>query len=146
MKNLWVLLAVAALTLSIFACDEAVEKGEISGNVKDDGQNVSSAYVLLLEEGKMLAGEAPLDNGSLTNRDGNYTIYLVEPDKNYYICAVKDTGGDAKYTPGEDPIGYYGRFEKTTQIWYPASIRLGSGEKKGGINVADMYVVPIPTW
>ena len=146
MKRWWVILAAVAFALSLLACEEVLEKGSIEGNVKDDGQNVPSAFVLLLEEGKMLAGETPLGNGSVTNAQGNYTILLVEPNKNYYIVAVKDKNSDTTYTPGVDPIGYYGRYSETTKLWYPAPVSVDSGEKKKGINVADMHIIPIPTW
>jgi len=145
-KRWWVILAAVPFALALVACEEVLEKGTIEGNVKDDGQNVPSAFVLLLEEGKMLAGETPLGNGSVTNAQGNYTILLVEPNKNYYVVAVKDKNGDTTYTPGVDPIGYYGRYSETTRLWYPAPVSVGSGEKKKGINVADMYIIPIPTW
>jgi hypothetical protein len=145
-KKWWVILAAVALALSLLACEEALEKGSIEGNVKYDAQNVQGAFVLLLEEGKMLAGETPLGNGSVTNAQGNYTILLVEPEKNYYVVAVKDENGDTTYTPGVDPIGYYGRYSEKTKLWYPAPVSVGSGEKKKGINVADMHIIPIPTW
>lgn len=140
------ILAACAVAISISACDEALKEGTIAGNVKDDGQNASGAYVLLLEEGKILASEAPLSNGSVTNKDGNYTIYFVEPEKNFYVVAVKDMNDDTKYTPGVDPIGYYGQFIKETQTWIPSPVQIGSGENKTGIDVADMYVIPVPTW
>ena len=146
MKKWWIILAAGAIAVSLLACDEAVEKGTITGNVKDNGNNVSGAFVLLLDEGKILGSEAPLSNGSLTDNGGNYTIFLVEPDKNYYIVAVKDEDEDTKYTPGVDPIGYYGQFIKETKTWIPAAVHVGSGERKAGINVADMYIIPIPTW
>lgn len=142
MRLSWVILAAAAVAISTLACEEAMEKGGIAGNVKDDGQNVSGAFVLLLDEGKMVTGETPLSNASVTKTDGSYSILLVEPDKTYYIAAVKDEDGDVKYTPGVDPIGYYGRFNKETKVWIPAPIHVGSGERKTGINVADMYVLP----
>ena len=144
MKCWWVVLAAAAVALSLLACEEALEKGSIEGNVKDDSQNVQGAFVLLLEEGKLLAGETPLGNGSVTNAQGNYTILLVEPNKNFYVVAVKDENADTTYTPGVDPIGYYGRYSETTRLWYPAPVSVGSGEKKKGINVADMHILPFP--
>jgi hypothetical protein len=143
-KKWWVALAAAAFALSMLGCEEELEKGSIEGNVKDDGQNVSGAFVLLLEEGKLLAGEAPLGNGSVTSAQGNYIILLVEPNVNYYVVAVKDENGDTTYTPGVDPIGYYGRYSEATKLWYPAPVSVGSGEKKKGINVADMHVLPAP--
>lgn len=141
-KKWWVMLAVAAIVLSLLACAEELEKGSIAGNVKDDGQNVSGAFVLLLEEGKLLAGQTPLDNGSVTNAQGNYVIVLVEPNTNYYVVAVKDENGDTTYTPGVDPIGYYGRYSERTKLWYPSPVSCGSGEKKNGINITDMHVLP----
>jgi len=143
-RKWWIILAAVATVLSLLACEEALEKGSIEGNVKDDGQNVQGAFVLLLDEGKMLAGETPLGNGSVTNAQGNYTILFVEPDKNYYIVAVKDEKGDTTYTPGADPIGYYGRYSEVTKLWYPAPVSVVSGEKKKGINVADMHIIPVP--
>lgn len=145
-KKWWMVLAAGAVVMSLFACEEVSEKGGIAGNVKDDSKNVSGAFVLLLDEGKILASETPLTNASITNKEGNYTIMFVEPDKNYYIAAVKDENSDTKYTPGVDPIGYYGRFIEATQTWIPAPVHVGSGERKTGINVADMYVIPVPTW
>jgi len=141
-KKWLVIITAFAIVLPLLACEEALEKGSIEGNVKDDGQNVSGAFVLLLEEGKLLVGETPLGNGSVTNAQGNYTILLVEPNTNYYVVAVKDENGDTTYTPGVDPIGYYGRYSETTRLWYPAPVSVGSGEKKKGINIADMHILP----
>jgi len=137
-------LAVAATVVGLLAlgCEEAVEKGSIAGNVKDDGANVSGAFCLLLEEGKMVTGETPLSNASVTNGQGNYTIYLVEPNKNFYLAAIKDNDNNQQYTPGTDAIGYYGTYNEQTHVWIPTVIRLGSGEDKTGVNVADMYVMP----
>lgn len=142
MKKWLVIITAFAIVLPLLACEEELEKGSIEGNVKDDGQNVSGAFVLLLEEGKLLAGQTPLGNGSVTNGQGNYIILLVEPNTNYYVVAVKDENGDTTYTPGVDPIGYYGRYSETTRLWYPAPVSCGSGEKKKGINIADMHILP----
>jgi hypothetical protein len=142
-KRWLILLSAAALTLALFACDEELQQGRIEGNVKDDGVNVSGAYVLLLEEGQALAGESPLGNGSITGGGGNYTILFVEPNTRYYIVAVSDTDGDVKYTPGVDPIGYFGRYSETTRQWYPSPIEIGSGEIRRGINIADMHIIPV---
>jgi hypothetical protein len=141
-KKWLVMISAFAVILPLLACEEELEKGSIEGNVKDDGQNVSGAFVLLLEEGKLLAGETPLSNGSVTNAQGNYIILLVEPNTNYYVVAVKDENSDTTYTPGVDPIGYYGRYSETTRLWYPAPVSVGSGEKKKGINIADMHILP----
>ncbi len=144
MRKWWLVLTAATAAVSLLACSEALQNGTIAGNVKDDGQNVSGAIVVLLDEGQMLGGSAPLSNGSITGGNGNYTIFLVEPDKNYYVVAVKDEDSDMKYTPGVDPIGYYGTYNQTTHLWVPSVVSIGSGENKTGINVADMYIIPIP--
>lgn len=142
MRETWLVLAAVAVAFSLFACEEELEKASISGNVKDDGKNLSGAFVLLLEEGKILAAETPLSNASVTDSQGNYTIFFVEPEVTYYVVAVKDEDGDVKYTPGVDPIGYYGKYNKETKQWIPSPVSVGSGEKKTGINVADMYILP----
>jgi hypothetical protein len=143
-RKTWLVLAAAAVAFSLFACEEELEKGSISGNVKDDGKNLSGAFVLLLDEGKILAAETPLSNASVTNSQGDYTILFVEPNVNYYVVAVKDVDGDVTYTPGVDPIGYYGKYNKETKQWIPSPVSVGSGEKKTGINIADLYVIPVP--
>jgi hypothetical protein len=141
-RYLWIILGAGAVATSFLACEEETKMGGITGNVKDDGTNVSGAFVLLLDEGKIVTAETPLSNASITNKDGDYTMVLVEPEKYYYVAAVKDEDGDTKYTPATDPIGYFGRYNKETKTWVPASIYIGSGEKKTGINVADMYIIP----
>jgi hypothetical protein len=141
-KKTLILVALAAL-LAGLACEEATEDGKICGNVKDNGTAVSGAFVLLLEEGKMLGGEDPLSNGSITGTNGNYTILLVQPDKDYYIVAVKDEDGNQEYTPGVDPIGYHGKYNSTTKVWVPTVVRVSSGQTLTGINVSDMVIVPV---
>ena len=144
MKRTLFFFFVTSLLVATLACEEALEKGSLSGNVKRNNQNVNGAFVLLLEEGQLLVGEQPLSNGSLTNSSGNYTILLVEPDKYFYVAAVKDEDGDTKYTPGIDPIGYYGTYNEITKQWIPSSVKIGSGEEKKGIDVKNMYIIPIP--
>ena len=139
-----VLALVLAGLLVALACDEAVQKGTITGTVKDGGQPVNGAYVLLLDEGELVQGNTPLSNGSITLGNGSYTIVMVEPNKNYYVAAVKDQDGNGNYTPGVDPIGYYGTLNQQTGVWIPASIHVGEGQKLSGINVNDLMVIPIP--
>lgn len=135
---------IATLALVMTGCEEELLNGTISGHVKDDGQNVSGAFVLLLEEGQMVQGNMPLSNASITNNAGNYTIYAVTPNKNYYVAAVKDNDGNLAYTPGVDALGYYGTYNSLTHIWIPATVSIGSGENKTGININEMYVMPVP--
>jgi len=141
--RIYVGIALAVATaLAGLGCEEELLNGTISGLVKDDGKNVSGAFVLLLDEGQLIQGNTPLSNASVTNNAGNYTIYMVEPNKNYYVCAVKDVDGNVSYTPGVDPIGYYGTYNSVTHLWIPASVSIGSGENKKGININEMYVMP----
>jgi len=142
MRKCLVICALGVAVTAFLGCEEALENGTISGHVKDNGQNVNGAFVLLLDEGQLLGGNSPLSNASLTNGSGNYTIYMVTPEKNFYVVAVKDEDGDMKYTPGVDPIGYYGTYNNQTGIWVPAAVSVASGEHKSGINVNDMYVIP----
>ncbi len=143
MKKCLIFCTAALFGIALLACEEALQNGLISGNVKDNGQNVSGAFVLLLDEGQMLGGNAPLSNGSVTGGSGNYTIINVTPDKNFYIVAVKDENGDGNYTPGVDPIGYYGTYNQQTHTWIPTAVSVGSGEHKTGINVHDLQELPV---
>lgn len=141
MKKMLILAALATLMIGL-ACEEATENGKINGKVKDNGAAVSGAFVLLMEEGQMIKGEQPLSNGSVTQSNGNYTILLVEPDKNFYVVAVKDEDGNTEYTPGVDPMGYYGTYNAQTKVWIPASVRVSSGQTLNDININDLYIMP----
>lgn len=125
---------VVALTLG--ACSEVLEKGIIGGNVSDDDVPVPGAIVMLLDEGELLVAGAPLSNANLTGSDGNYRIYYVEPNVNYYVCAVKDANNDLSYTPGVDQIGYYGNFFGTN--WVPTPVSVSPGETLTDINIRQM--------
>lgn len=129
-----VLTAVVALTLG--ACSEVLEKGTIAGNVSDNDVAIVGAIVILLDEGELLAAGAPLSNANLTGNNGNYRIYLVEPNTNYYVCAVEDADGNLEYTPGIDRIGYYGNLAGTT--WVPTTVSVSSGETLTDINIRRM--------
>lgn len=129
-----ILTAVTALTLG--ACSDVLEKGTIAGNVSNGGIAISGAIVMLLDEGEILAAGAPLSNANLTGADGNYRIYLVEPNVNYYVCAVEDTDGNLEYTPGTDRIGYYGNFAGTA--WIPTAVSVSPGETLTDINIRRM--------
>jgi len=133
----------AILVLAFFACsEEEILNGTIAGNVKDDGANVSGAFVLLLDEGQMVNGQTPLSNGSVTLNNGNYTIINVTAEKNFYVVAIKDEDGNGNYTPGVDPVGYYGTYNSTTGVWIPKPVSITSGQNLAGINVADLVVLP----
>jgi hypothetical protein len=122
---------VIALTLG--ACSEVLEKGIIGGNVSDEGVPIAGAIVMLLDEGELLIAGAPLSNANLSGSDGNYRIYYVEPNTNYYVCAVNDANNDLSYTPGVDQIGYYGNFAGTA--WVPTSVSVSPGETLTDINI-----------
>jgi hypothetical protein len=129
-----ILTGVVALTLG--ACSEVLEKGTIAGNVSDEGVAIAGAIVMLLDEGELLIAGAPLSNANLTGSNGNYRIYLVEPNTNYYVCAVEDADGNLEYTPGVDRIGYYGNFAGTA--WVPTPVSVSPGETLSDINIRRM--------
>ena len=90
MRKWWLVLTAVTAAVSLLACSEALENGTIAGNVKDDGQNVSGAIVVLLDEGQMLSGSAPLSNGSITGVNGNDTHSPVTPHTHYHALPGKD--------------------------------------------------------
>ncbi|MCP4229352.1 MAG: carboxypeptidase regulatory-like domain-containing protein [bacterium] len=136
MHRLFAITVITVLLTAGLACDELLEKGSISGNVSDDSNPVNGAFVMLLEEGELLAGGDGLSNGNVTGANGNYKILLVEPNKNYYVCAVDDTNGNLEFDPGTDRIGYYGSYEGFQ--WVPTSVSVSSGQNLTGINIRDM--------
>jgi hypothetical protein len=132
---LLVLLTITVATM-LGACSDVLEKGTITGNVSNDGVAISGAIVMLLDEGELLAAGAPLSNANVTGGSGNYRIYLVEPNTNYYVCAVEDADGNLEYTPGTDRIGYYGNFAGTA--WVPTPVSVSPGETLTDINIRRM--------
>ena len=141
MKKVYIFCLALIFALSLCSCsEETAAKGTIKGKVTNANNPVNGAYVLLLDSGQMLAGNSPLSNGMITNAQGNYTIYMVEPNKYYYVCAVQDINGDAQYTPGTDKIGYYGNYQG--QSWIPTEIHVGAGEVLEDINITALYVLP----
>ena len=133
------LIAITVLTILIatgLGCDEILEKGTISGNVSDDSNPINGALVMLLDEGEILGQGDPLSNGNITGANGNYKILLVEPNVNYYVCAVEDNNGNLEFDLGTDRIGYYGSYEGLQ--WVPTSVSVSSGQNLTGINIRDM--------
>jgi len=133
------LLYILSVFIIFLSCEDLLETGTIMGNVSNGGSPVGGAYVLLLNSGDLLQIEQPLENGSITNGNGDYIIILVEPNRYYYVVAVKDNNGDLKYTPGVDAFGYYGSYLGFT--WIPTEITVGSGETLHDIDITEMYVL-----
>ena len=141
MKKISLLCLILLIALSFVSCsEETQQKGTIKGKVTNSNTPVNGAYVLLLDSGEMVAGNQPIGNGMVTNAQGNYTIYLVEPNKYYYIAAVQDMNGDGNYTPGVDKIGYYGNYQG--QSWIPTEITVAPGEILEDINVTALNILP----
>ena len=139
MKKLVLTTLIAVLVIVGVACDEAneiLQKGTIKGNVSDGGVAVNGALLMLLEEGQLLAGGAPLSNGNVSNASGDYEILLVEPNHYYYVCAVEDVNGNLEYDIGTDRIGYYGNLNGIT--WIPTSVSVQPGETLTGIDITDL--------
>ncbi len=141
MKKISLLCLVLLLIVAFTSCTEETQaKGTIKGKVTNSNQPVNGAYVLLLDSGELVAGNQPIGNGMVTNAQGNYTIYLVEPNKYYYIAAVQDMNGDGQYTPGTDKIGYYGNYQG--QSWIPTELTVAPGEVLEDINVTSLLIIP----
>jgi hypothetical protein len=134
------LTAIFVIVLAHISCDPT--KGIIMGKVKYQGQPCSGAYVLLLAEHQLITGNQPLGNGSITLGDGSYTIINVTPDTYYYVVAVKDIDGDLKYTPGVDALGYYGSYDGFS--WIPTSVIVSAGQTLTGIDIGELYIIPVP--
>ncbi len=91
MKKISLLCLILLLIVAFTSCsEETQQKGTIKGKVTNSNQPVNGCYVLLLDSGELVAGNQPIGNGMVTNAQGDYTIYLVEPNKYYYIAAVQD--------------------------------------------------------
>jgi hypothetical protein len=136
MRFIILVILTMVVALMLGACSEVLEKGIIGGNVSDDDVPIAGAIVMLLDEGELLVAGAPLSNANLTGSDGNYRIYYVEPNVNYYVCAVNDVNSDLSYTPGVDQIGYYGNFLGTN--WVPTPVSVSPGETLTDINIRQM--------
>jgi uncharacterized protein (DUF2141 family) len=138
MKKISLLCLILLVALSLVSCsEETVQKGTINGKVTNNNTPINGAYVLLLDSGQLIAANQPVTNGMVTNAQGKYTIYLVEPGKYYYVAAVQDNNGDGQYTPGTDKLGYYGNYQG--QSWVPTEITLSSGEVLNDINITALY-------
>ncbi|MCK4653267.1 MAG: DUF1416 domain-containing protein, partial [Candidatus Cloacimonetes bacterium] len=68
MKKRFFVLAVL-IVITISGCDDVVKAvtTTISGNVSNDGEAVSGAYVILLEAGDEVTQGISLSNGMITN-------------------------------------------------------------------------------
>ncbi len=98
------------LLLSIENCNvkDEIDKLfiDVSGNVSEDGVPVSGALVILLSNPSITDGVS-IENGSITESDGNYTIISVD-EGDYYVVAVDDVNGNLQYDEGIDRFGFHG--------------------------------------
>jgi uncharacterized protein (DUF2141 family) len=134
-------IVLCALVLAV-SCEKAQEVLgiTISGNVSTNGQAVSGAIVLLVNDISEIVGGSPLSSGSITLGNGNYTIIQVD-DGTYYVCAIKDENGNNSYDLGTDPIGWYGHRDDITHLTIPDSI-IVSGNDISDIDIDTLYVQP----
>ncbi|MGQ9705395.1 MAG: hypothetical protein ACUVWP_00120 [bacterium] len=128
---------IPCLIIIFLNCEQITETGTIKGTVYNDDLPAGGVYVLLLDSGKLLEADQPLNNGSITKSNGNYAIYLVEPDKYLYVVAVKDNNGDLKFTLGVDEFGYYGDWNGIK--WIPTEVKVGRGQVLEGIDIEELY-------
>ena len=78
----------------------------VSGNVSENGEAVVGALVLLITSPSIADG-VMLSNGSITDANGNYTIFNVD-DGDYYVVAIDDVNDNFQYDSDTDRFGFHG--------------------------------------
>lgn len=145
MKNVIPLLVVVVLAAILaLSCDKVKDEilqVTVSGHVRNAGQAVDGAIVLILNNASLDSGMS-IDinseniNGSLTFSEGEYTIIRVE-EGTYYVVAIKDENGNKSYDLGTDPIGWYGHDSFGIIIPDPIDV---SDQNITGIDIDTLYM------
>ncbi|MCF7824627.1 MAG: carboxypeptidase-like regulatory domain-containing protein [Candidatus Marinimicrobia bacterium] len=104
------MIIISAFFLLLSSCDlgDELDKAiiDVSGKVSHDGNAVTGAIVLLVEDVSISSGLS-LANGSISDNSGHYTILNVDPGS-YYVLAVDDRDGNLQLDATTDRIGFYG--------------------------------------
>ncbi len=144
-KIIYAMLAIA-LILIIGGCEDVAKAltTTISGTVYDEGATVGGAFIFVLESGDTVSAGMSLSNGTIGKSDGSYTIVDVVTG-DHYICAIDDVEGNAVFDPGVDLIGYYGTVDTLLGISIPEVVTISEeGQDLEGIDILDMYMIPLP--
>ena len=139
MKKGFFILAVLVFII-ISGCDDVVKAitTTISGNVSNDGEAVSGAYVILLEAGDEVTQGISLSNGMITNSNGNYTMVAVSAG-DYYLAAIEDDNNNIVFDLDTDRVGYYGDTDPLTGLTIPQTIHISKGDDLEDIDITDLY-------
>jgi uncharacterized protein (DUF2141 family) len=139
MKRRFFLLAVL-LVITISGCDDVVKAitTTISGNISNNGEAVSGAYVLLLEAGNEVTQGISLSNGMITNSNGNYTMIEVSAG-DYYVAAIDDANNNVVFDLDTDRVGYYGVADTLTGVTIPQTLHISKGDDLEDIDITDLY-------
>ena len=139
MKKRFFVLAVL-LVITISCCDDVVKAitTTISGNVSNDGEAVSGAYVILLEAGNEITQGISLTNGMITNSNGNYTMIEVNAG-DYYVAAIDDANNNIIFDLDTDRVGYYGVADTLLGVTIPQTLHISKGDDLEDIDITDLY-------
>ena len=139
MKKRFFILAVL-LVITISGCDDVVKTvtTTISGNVSNNGEAVSGAYVILLEVGDEVTQGISLSNGMITNSNGDYTMIEVSAG-DYYVAAIEDNNGNIVFDLDTDRVGYYGVADTLLGVTIPQTLYISKGDDLEDIDITDLY-------
>jgi len=139
MKRIFYILAVLVV-IAISGCDDVVKAvtTTISGNVSNDGEAVSGAYVLLLEAGDEVTQGISLSNGMITNSNGDYTMIEVSTG-DYYVAAIDDANNNIVFDLDTDRVGYYGVADTLLGVTIPQTLHVSKGDDLEDIDITDLY-------
>jgi len=139
MKRIFYILAVLVV-IAISGCDDVVKAvtTTISGNVSNDGEAVSGAYVLLLEAGDEVTQGISLSNGMITNSNGDYTMIEVSTG-DYYVAVIDDANNNIVFDLDTDRVGYYGLADTLLGVTIPQTLHVSKGDDLEDIDITDLY-------
>ena len=142
MKRFLLLLAVL-IVITISGCNDIVKAvtTTISGNVSNDGEAVSGAYVILLEAGDEVTQGISLTNGMITNSNGDYTMIAINAG-DYYVAAIDDANNNIIFDPDIDRVGYYGVADTLLGVTIPQTLQISKGDDLEDIDITDLYQLP----
>jgi uncharacterized protein (DUF2141 family) len=137
-RNLFLLAVLIVITIS--GCDDVVKAvtTTISGNVSNDGEAVSGAYVILLEAGDEVTQGISLSNGMITNSNGDYTMIEVSAG-DYYVAAIDDANNNIVFDLDTDRVGYYGVADTLSGVTIPQTLHISKGDDLEDIDITDLY-------
>ncbi|MCK5833592.1 DUF1416 domain-containing protein [bacterium] len=140
MRTIMITALALVLAIAMIGCEEVVEEltTTISGNVSNDGEPVSGAYVILLDAGDSVSSGISLSNGMITNSSGDYTMIEVSVG-DHYVAAIDDANGNIIFDPDTDRLGYYGDTDTLTGLTIPRTVHVDDGDDIENIDITKLY-------